>query len=103
MPLGMAGPCLFYTSGEDLSLMVCQPKQMKGFHPGQQMKEFFASHGGRGGGSALLAQGMVPYLSLLHISPTANPRRWWNQLPMSRERGMVVVPPMAKPTTTEIK
>lgn len=47
--------------GEDLSLMVCQPKQMKGFHPGQQMKEFFASHGGRGGGSALLAQGMVPY------------------------------------------
>lgn len=46
--------------GENLSVIVAQHKGMDRVHPGKLLKDFFTRHGGKGGGSAALAQGMVP-------------------------------------------
>lgn len=46
--------------GENLSVLVAQQKGMDKVHPGKLLKDFFAQYGGKGGGSAALAQGMVP-------------------------------------------
>ncbi len=47
--------------GDQLTLLMAQQKNLTAADLGRRMKDFLAKHNGKGGGSKIAAQGMIPY------------------------------------------